>query len=41
VAELDRMVREGELFVATGESVVISPSPRPSPTGRGSKDGWK
>jgi hypothetical protein len=41
VAELDRMIREGELFVATGESVVISPSPRPSPTGRGSKDGWK
>jgi hypothetical protein len=41
VAEVDRMVRAGELFVATGESVVISPSPQPSPAGRGSKDGWQ
>jgi hypothetical protein len=41
VAELDRMVRDAELFVATGESAVISPAPQPSPAGRGSKEGWK
>jgi hypothetical protein len=41
VAELDRMVREGELFVSTGESAVISPSPQPSSAGRGRRDEWK
>jgi hypothetical protein len=41
VAELDRMVREGDLFVATGESAVISPSPQPSPAGRGRRERWR
>jgi hypothetical protein len=40
VAELDRMVREGELFVSVGESAVIHPHPGPLPDRERGKDGW-
>jgi hypothetical protein len=35
VAEVDRMVREGDLFVATGESVVVTPPGEVTDRGRG------
>jgi hypothetical protein len=40
VAELDRMVREGELFVSVGESAVIHPHPNPLPGRERGEEGW-